>query len=125
MKLVIACVCVASAASARVDLSHQHHLGIDKIVRSVGAAVAAKDGGEGGDTISVDVSATILGDDGMSKLLQSIEEQLSESGKQQNIGLELRSNRITTAGATMIFNKILGMTKPANNLLLFILCIKG
>lgn len=114
MRFVIACVCVASAASARVDLSHQHHLGIDKIVRSVGAAVA-KDGGEGGETISVDVSATILGDDGMSKLLQSIEEQLSESGKQQNVGLELRSNRITTAGATMIFNKILGMTKPVNN----------
>lgn len=109
MRLVIFSLCVASASSARFDLSHQHHLGIDKIVRSVGAAVA-KDGGEG-DTISVDVSATILGDDGISKLLQSI----GESGKQQNIGLELRSNRITTAGATMIFNKILGMTKPVNN----------
>ena len=81
MRLVIFSICVASALSARFDLSHQHHLGIDKIVRSVGAAVA-KDGGEG-DTISVDVSATILGDDGMSKLLQSIEEQISESGKQQ------------------------------------------
>lgn len=113
MKLVIFSLCVASVASARFDLSHQHHLGIDKIVRSVGAAVA-KDGDEG-DTISVDVSATILGDDGMSKLLESIEEQINESGKQQNVGLELRSNRITTAGATMIFNKILGMTKPVNN----------
>lgn len=111
MRLAIFSVWVASAASTRIDFSHQHHLGTDRIARSVGAAVA--NGGES-DTISVDVSATILGDDGMSKLLQSIEEQVSEKAGRRQIGLELRSNRITNAGATKIFNKILGMTKATN-----------
>ena len=112
MRLVIFPICIASVASSRVDLSHQHHLGKGKIARSVGAAIA-KGGGEG-DTVLVDVSATILGDDGMSKLLQSIEERISENSGNPKLGLELRSNRITTTGATMIFNKILGMTKPTN-----------
>ena len=107
MRLAIFSLCVASmpVASARIDLSHQHHLGTDKIAKSVGAAVS---GDEGGDTITVDVSATLLGDDGISQVLQSIEEKFSEkSGGRQIIGLEARSNRITGVGAASIFNKIL------------------
>ena len=115
MRLAIFSLCVASmpVASARIDLSHQHHLGTDKIAKSVGAAVS---GDEGGDTITVDVSATLLGDDGISQVLQSIEEKFSEkSGGRQIIGLEARSNRITGVGAASIFNKILDMTKPTND----------
>ena len=115
MRLAIFSLCVASVAlaSARINLSHQHHLGTDKIAKSVGAAVA---GDEEGDTITVDVSATLLGDDGISKVLQTIEEKVSEkSGERQIIGLEARSNRITGVGAASIFNKILDMTKPTNN----------
>ena len=115
MRLAIFSLCVASmpVASARIDLSHQHHLGTDKIAKSVGAAVS---GDEGGDTITVDVSATFLGDDGISQVLQSIEEKFSEkSGGRQIIGLEARSNRITGVGAASIFNKILDMTKPTND----------
>lgn len=115
MRLAIFSLCVASmpVASARIDLSHQHHLGTDKIAKSVGAAVS---GDEGGGTITVDVSATFLGDDGISQVLQSIEEKFSEkSGGRQIIGLEARSNRITGVGAASIFNKILDMTKPTND----------
>jgi len=112
MRLAIFSVCVASAASARIDLSHQHHLGMDKIARSVAAVVV---GGEEGDSISVDVSATILGDHGISKVLQSIEEKVGEKSCGRQIDLEARSNRITGVGATLVFNKILDMTKPTND----------
>jgi len=105
---------VASGASLQpathfVDLSHQHHLGPNSIAKAVAAAAAAAGGG----SVSVDVSSTLLGDSGMSQVLDNLAEQ--KGGDSIRMNIVARTNHLTSSGATFIFNKLHDMSRPKNS----------
>lgn len=86
---------LADASMSRlIDLSYRHNLGADVLLRAI----------PNDEAITVDVSSTALGDNG---LLKIVEKLLMSSSDMSSLSLIAQSNELSAKGATKIFQSLL------------------
>lgn len=105
-----------------IDLSYQHHVDSSRIAKSLGKDVGslctvAKRRVENKQmVVDVDVSSSLLGDDGMGKVLDALlETEGREKDVKRVINLSARMNGITPVGATELFARLRTLAEMAKS----------
>ena len=106
-----------------LDLSFEHHRSSDYISNSIGSKlreVFRQSVGRIGDRasrLSVDLSSTLIGDAGAVQVMKAISQQEGNKGDFNGevwIELSVRTNQLTSVGASTVFQSLVNMSQPRN-----------